>query len=281
MPADTLVFDMSSQSEGTPQVFVKKDWLSILDNQNQNYQGNQSVLDTSQLANSNKYLNYREGYLSVPLLLTLTANAVSASFLPNTTAKSCDYAVGLKNWYGSIIHSFTLDYNGTTICQQTPYIGMWNTFKLMTSLSYGDLLTQGPSIGFYPDTSTAFSYTTAASTAGNGTANNNNASSTIVPTGFWNQFDISNLGFLERQTNWNFDPDGLTTVGAVAFSTLISTTNLNLAYKSYIFNKVNGTASVQGVWQAAIMAIIKLKHIHSFFERVPLLKGVFMKMTAN
>ncbi len=72
MSADTLVFDMSSQSEGSPAIFVRKDWLSILDNQNQNYQGNQSVIDTSQLANSNKYMNYREGYLTVPLLSTLT-----------------------------------------------------------------------------------------------------------------------------------------------------------------------------------------------------------------
>jgi hypothetical protein len=40
MSADTLVFDMSSQSEGSPAIFVRKDWLSILDNQNQNYQGN-------------------------------------------------------------------------------------------------------------------------------------------------------------------------------------------------------------------------------------------------
>jgi hypothetical protein len=36
---------MSSQSEGSPALFVKKDWLSILDNQNQSYQGNQSVID--------------------------------------------------------------------------------------------------------------------------------------------------------------------------------------------------------------------------------------------
>ena len=69
---DGLVFDMSSQSEGVPSVFTKKDWLSILDNQNNNYQGNQCVIDTSQLANSNKFMNYREAYLTVPMLITLT-----------------------------------------------------------------------------------------------------------------------------------------------------------------------------------------------------------------
>ena len=115
MSGDTLVFDMSSMSEGTPSVFVRKDWLSILDNQNQNYQGNQSVLDTSQLANSNKYMNYREAYLTVPLLITLTQQTgAAAAFNPETAATSADYAIGLKNWYGSIVHSMTLDYNGTT-----------------------------------------------------------------------------------------------------------------------------------------------------------------------
>ena len=287
--ADTLVFDMSSMAEGTPSVFVRKDWLSILDNQNQNYQGNQSVIDTSQLANSNKYMNYREAYLTVPMVLTLTqtvgATAVIA-FAPNTTGTSADYAVGLKNWYGSVVHSFTLDYNGTTIIQQTPFCGLWNTFKLMTSLSYQDLITQGSSIGFYPDDAQSFQYTTADSTSGVGVCNNQN-SSAVPSVLLWNQFDISNSGYLARQQAWNFDPDGLTGVGVTngAFSNLITTGSLNLLWKSYIYNKTNAVGAnpttASGVWQAAITAIIKLKHLHSFFERVPLLKGVFMKMTLN
>ena len=34
---DKLVFDLSQEVEGTPNVFVRKDWINILDNQNQNY----------------------------------------------------------------------------------------------------------------------------------------------------------------------------------------------------------------------------------------------------
>ena len=118
MSADTdvLVFDMSSQSEGSPALFVKKDWLSILDNQNQNYQGNQCIIDTSQLANSNKYMNYREAYLSVPLLITATASGLTASTNPVTALPTTlpDFAFGLKNWLATVVHSITLDYNGTT-----------------------------------------------------------------------------------------------------------------------------------------------------------------------
>ena len=55
MSADKLVFDLSQEIEGSPQVFIRKDWLSILDNMNQNYSANQCVIDTSQIANSKIY----------------------------------------------------------------------------------------------------------------------------------------------------------------------------------------------------------------------------------
>ena len=120
---DSLVYDMSLASEAQPSVFVKRDWLNILDNQNGNYQGNQVVIDTSQLANSNKMMGYREAYLSVPLLMTATSGSATTSspiMEPATAGSSADYAFGLKNWYGSIVHSITLDLAGTTIIQQTP-----------------------------------------------------------------------------------------------------------------------------------------------------------------
>jgi hypothetical protein len=298
MSADTLVFDMSSMSEGTPSVFVRKDWLSILDNQNQNYQGNQSVIDTSQLANSNKYMNYREAYLTIPLIMTLTQSVGSAGTYAPATAdgtQSPDYVMGLKNWYGSIVHSFTLDYNGTTIIQQTPYCGLWNTFKLMTSLSYNDIVVNGAQLGFYPDDATSFRFDSVATTNGLGTSNNRNLGAFPVVADAFNQFDPYNVGFLRRQQGWNFDPAGIvgtldttptynTYAGASTAGTLTTTSNLNLLWKSYIFNKVSATnapTTTAGVVQVAITAQVWLKHLHSFFERVPLLKGVFMKMTLN
>lgn len=76
---DSTVYDMTMQSEGNPAVFVRKDWLSILDNQSQNYQGNQSIIDTSQLSNSDKYMSYYEGILLIPLLITVTGGTPLAA----------------------------------------------------------------------------------------------------------------------------------------------------------------------------------------------------------
>jgi len=324
---DKLVFDLSQEIEGSPNVFIRKDWINILDNQNQNYNNNQSVVDTSQLSNSNKYMSYRESYFLMPMLATLTQTSLSngdiystntAGFSPAQTLQSADYAIGLKNWFGQIIHSFTLDYNGTTIVQQTPYINMWNSFKLLTSLSLDDINTQGATIGFYPDDATTWTFNDASTgpTAvgnintrqlnGQGVCNNTNLQVSQPVSGAWNNFDSGdgNEGFLKRQNLINFDIDGVVgggVNGAVASSTkygsLLSGTGTagsgasdasKAVWKSYISSKVDALRSAsatsfttQGTIQFCITATVYLKHIHSFFNMCPLLKGVFMKMTMN
>jgi len=346
---DKLVFDLSQEVEGSPNVFVRKDWINILDNQNQNYSNNQSIIDTSQLSNSNKFFSYRESYLAVPMLLTIgLPNTASITYTPAgtttlaggaivfgdfaTASGSGDYTMGLKNWFGTMIHSLTLDYNGTTILQQTPYVNMWNAFKLMTSLSYQDLITQGAKIGFYPDDATAFQFfPTAAGTAAtassgvtdfllDGVCNNTNFVSSSVVSGAFNNWNSGNgnIGLLERQQNINFNTAGkISTSGA---ATLIAglttavygdllqnaaatygsnTTNVGVLtnlWKSYVLTKISGAATSAAaaagvattfsaftapVYQINIMATIMLKHLNSFFNMTPLLKGVFMKLTLN
>jgi hypothetical protein len=352
---DKLVFDLSQEVEGSPNVFVRKDWINILDNQNQNYSNSQSIIDTSQLSNSNKYMSYREAYLAIPLLLSMGLPKTGISITPeaagesvsvadlsigkwNAASTSADYSLGLKNWFGTIIHSMTLDYNGTTTCQQTPYINMWNTFKLMTSLSYQDLISQGCQIGFYPDDSTSFQYfptgtptVVGGATVGGavntaavvgtdfllqGTCNNTNLLTSTSVSGRYNAFDsgAGNDGFLKRQQYINFDleaklcqSDLTVSNGATSskYSDLIysatSAAGLNASvsnmWKSYIFNRVSGsialaastgagvtpvqTHTTSPLFQIAVLGIIKLKHLHSFFNMCPLLKGVFMKLTLN
>jgi len=286
MSGDKLVFDLSQESETVPNIFIKKSWLNILDNQNGNYNNNQSVIDTSQLTNSNKYMSYREGYLAVPMLLTLTSTTASTDFTPALAngSRSCDYAVGLKNWFGSMIHSITLDVNGTTIIQQTPFTNMWNSFKLMTTLSWNDVITSGCTMGFFPDDPLSWSIQTSDTTSGRQVCNNTNASGQALGslvTGAFNSYKSANgnRGLLARQQYINYDPDGIP--GSGTYSAILPANSCNLLWKSYISNKVSGTASLPGVYQVSIMGFIQLKHLHSFFNQMPLLKGVFMKLTLS
>ena len=86
MSGDALVFHMANSSRKDPSVFVKKDWLAISDDMNQNYAGNQIVIQTSALSNSNKYLDYRligrvvVHCCCVPYVRTLSAMRVMRCF---------------------------------------------------------------------------------------------------------------------------------------------------------------------------------------------------------
>jgi hypothetical protein len=281
---DKLVFDLSQELEGTPNIFIRKDWINILDNQNGQYSANQCVIDTSQLSNSNKYLNYREAYLSIPLLLTLTGDALT----PGTSGTSADYSIGLKNWFGSIVHSLTVDYNNTTIIQQTPFISMVNSFRLMTTLSWSDIAIMGSTIGFYPDDALTWSYHNAGPTAsGVGVCNNSNFSGTstgVLVTAVFNKYKSTqaNEGFLQRQTYINYDPDGSSGTGT--YSGLLTDAKASELFKSFISRKVNaavGPPIVPGCYQISVRATVYLRHLHPFFNHVPLLKGVYMKMILN
>lgn len=332
MSADKLVFDLSQEIEGTPQVFIKKDWLSILDNMNTNYNSNQTIIDTSQLSNSNKYMSYREAYLAVPLLLTLSSSTsfvagtdgdpVPAGMDPTASISGagagvtvpyptgCDYAIGLKNWFGSVFHSLTLDMNGTTIIQQTPLINMVNSFRLMTTLSWNDVITQGSTIGFYPDSATSWTITGSPTVpyvknqAGMGVCNNTLFPSTDTPFSAsidagglqtflsgsastnLNTFQTGagNKGFLKRIQYVNMDLEA--SAGWVGTSnsagdsrgpTPVPVTGLvknwDTQWNSYISQKG------LGVIQSSIMATVYLKHLHNFFAMCPLLKGTFFKLT--
>jgi hypothetical protein len=100
---------------------------------------------------------------------------------------------------------------------------------------------------------------------------------------------------------WNFNPEQI--AGSVSGETNVSQAGtfyvggavpansgsqnpgplagLTSLWKSYIFSRVDTDDAIQGQICWAITAQIYLKHLHSFFERVPLLKGVFCKMTLN
>lgn len=328
---DKLVFDLSQEVEGSPNVFIRKDWINILDNQNQNYQNNQSIIDTSQLSNSNKYMSYREAYLAVPLLLSAsTPGNDSIDTAPNNGFGTADYALGLKNWFGQIIHSFTLDYNGTTIVQQTPFINMWNTFKLLTTLSYSDIITQGSTIGFYPDTSNAWTFYLETGTLPIGVSNpiNNAQNGLYVCNNDLNMFETNissslssignrylgsgllsnasgtnvtteanansvgnitptvglggNIGLTKRISWINYNPSILAGASTSYGLLGVASATMQTIWKSYISQQINSQTNAQsGKMQISVMATIYLKHICGFFNMIPLLKGVFMKLTMN
>ena len=106
-----------------------------------------------------------------------------------------------------MVNSISVAYNGTTVVQQMPFQSVLNSFKLMTSLSYQDLLTQGASLGFWPDDPLSVSFHGAdllSDPDGQGVCANKN-STLISPAAYgastnFNSYNAfgANIGFKKR-----------------------------------------------------------------------------------
>ena len=72
---DKLVFDLSTEIEGSPNIFVKKDWLNILDNQDDISFINKLPDDTRQTLS--KSLKYKANTLCESLKLWFEENNLS------------------------------------------------------------------------------------------------------------------------------------------------------------------------------------------------------------
>ena len=275
MSSDSLVFDMAMAGSAAPSVFIKKDYFKVTDDQNGIYTGNQSVIQTSATANSGRYMDFKNSYITIPLVLSLTANGVGAAFTPG--AVNSNFSIGLKNWFGSVIHSCQVDFNNTTAQQLTSYQSMFNAFKLHTTLSLDDVATQGASIGYAKDTATSWGRT-----AATGLQNNRNILLASATAG--NNMATGNAGFYERQKAICFDPLQTTdtdNAAGLAYSTLCSATNAQNLYRSHVYRKVNGAGAVVGSLQIAVMANVMTKHLSDFLAKLPLCKGSFVKITMN
>jgi hypothetical protein len=176
----------------------------------------------------------------------------------------------------------------------------------MTTLSYNDIITQGSTIGFYPDTPGAWLYIDSNATynvggvptnQGQWVCNNDlshsmdeigsfvsSTSSVFLPA---NGGVGGNFGLTKRISYINFNPNVVPNGSALqpTYAQVgITALGANQVWKSYIYNQQNsvaGAGAASGIMQIAVMATIYLKHIHSFFNMVPLLKGAFMKLTMN
>ena len=277
MSADTYVYDLSSMPESNSNIMIRKDWLSLQDLNATNYNSNVSTIATDSIANSSKFCNFYESVLLVPVTVTLTPSTAAQVFSPATAATACDYALGLKNSSLSIIHSMSVELNGSVVCQQVPYIALYNNFKLMCTMNVTDYAIFS-SIGFAVDDATSVQYYTTPSASGMGTCNNQNYINVngIFSGQFASLYGNGNAGFLQRQKFYNLQPLG--SIGTGAITSLISNSNLNKIYKSYITTPVNTNGGSAGYWQQWLVLQIRLRDVADLFASMGLLRGIMARL---
>ena len=120
-------------------LFEKNEWLVVNDTM-VDYNSNTSIIETAPLANNGKFVVYNKGYISVPLLITVTGEAALVKD---------DFKVAIKQSFLSLVNSITVDLNGQNIVQQNNLIDIVNNFQLLTQES-NSTLPRWATIGFNP-----------------------------------------------------------------------------------------------------------------------------------
>ena len=315
--ADNLVFEESVQSVVDTQDFISKKWVYVNDNNNGNY-SSQVVLDSTPLSNAGAWVNWQEAYITMPLIVQLTsgtgANIVANSFNPLHTW-------AFKNGFWQMINSMTIEFNNQNVVQQTPFTNVFRSFKAMTSFSVDDVKNHGASIGFSPDNAGSWTYDTDDGTAvnttpnGRGLSNNRNApfqpavssligtgsgalatqiysyvaspASGLVATGVSpetgapNPTNVNscqynfNDGLLRRQEWVGYAPSPSLALNPTTNQALINPqSTCDEVYRSYA-QVATGCAS----WK--IWARLRLKDLHDYFDKMPLLKGSTIRFYIN
>jgi hypothetical protein len=255
---------MKSQEKKYDSVFNKREWLYINDT-NTSYDQGTSIIETTSLSNNSKFLDYNSGYLSVPILITLTSNAAAITGIADTGVLPYTKSIGFKQSFLSMINSITVDLNGQPMVQQNQLIDIYNHFRLLTSESWTSQ-NRWSTIGFYPDVSTAAGLSSATTiyAPANQPANNS-------------EF---NTGFTER-IKYILDDAGRTFSGEVesVLSNVILKADLAKLYVSHISTLIAGTADTKSpLIQYSVKATIMLKDIHPLFEVMPISKSLNFKI---
>lgn len=285
---DEYLVNASSSPQVSSQDMIDKEILFVQDSNGGSYSG-QFVIETSSLANSGKFLAYSESYLEIPFVVSLqsSSNLTAANSLIN------GFMVGLKNGHHQLIDSIQVDMGNTNVVQLQPYTNYHVSYKLNTEMSVSDVKKYGDVIGFSLDNACTSTWTSLASSdSGDGTSNNRlyNINQTAVgninPPNWRTQLDENNVnsGFYERQKNKALDLQLLS--GSALPGTGwggnpgISTIALaNQVAKSYMTS--SGGVGAGNVWQWVIVATIRMRDLCDFFDKIPLLRGVFLRATIN
>lgn len=271
---DATLYDETIENPIEPKPFVDKDMLYVLDQNGGSYNG-QITFDTSSLSNSGRWQSFSEGYVVIPFVITVKSASADTTIINA-------FCAGLKNGTHQLIDSIQVDYNNTNVVQLQPFTNFFVQYKLMSKFSTDDLAKWGPVTLFEPDTPTSFVYRGAPAIEGIGHTNNRiQKDPTPSVTARWaqgagNPLTDFNAGYAKRLTYTS-----QINTGSASLPEMVSSAAFNNVGKNYYAVNGVGAGDATTTYQWNMLATIPLKFLADFFEKMPLVKGGFMRFIIN
>ena len=263
---DETTFQHSLDPQQTEFEFSNRQFAWLADSNNSSYANGQIVFDCASLANSGRFVDWSQSYMTIPLVLDVNLSTATTASVENV------FAASLKNGYHQLINSLSLEITNNSTVNLTNFSNIKINYDLLTTCSREDELNFLPSINFVKDNAESLSYRKDASSAGYGETNNVIAQSLFNPTSGWGKTAYTqNAGRLQRMLNTSFDPSTTLNAATVNYT---SQTATSLAVKNYA---TQGTTDM--VYY--ILATIPLKVIHDIFKKLPLTKGMYARIIVN
>ena len=243
---------------------IDKEVLYVADQNNGSYNG-QITFDTSSLSNNGRWTAYNEATMVIPLVVSLKGSASLVDAAPTM------FSVGLKNGFYQLIDSIQVEYNNTGVVQLTPFTNFYVNYKILSSFSQNDLIKHGALLGISPDNAGSFSYSADGATNGNGFRNNEFLTTANRPL---DRPEQVNNGFIQRQINNTAD-------AAAGYSgiAMLTSASHNTIGKGYYYADTGDAAAK--VWTWTVLAVIRLKDVCDFFDKLPLVRGATVRLTVN
>jgi hypothetical protein len=280
--ADPIIYDRVSKEEFQETPFLDRQMLYVQDSNNQNYSTHQVVFESQAMSSSGKWLDYSESFLSFPVWMCASATGAGVDFAADNGIHA-DYLLGLKSGSHQLIHSLTLDYNGSTVIQGNSFLNSLVNYNMVSTFSQDSIRKLNASIFFNPPTDDSWIWSpTVATSFGVGLCDNNNYIRTVGHT-FGEcgaRAHRGNQGFLENQKSM---AGSYAIPAGVGFDAGISSNSPQAIMTDGVQNnqQVNKNRDIAGCHIKQFMACIRLKDLHDFFKKLPLLRSAHFRLVLN
>ena len=267
---DEFAYYNSQNEQKTEFIFSNTQHVYVPDqNSGGSYPNGQVVFDLASLSNSGKYIDFQQSYITVPLVMNLNLTGSGAA-----PSNENAFASSLKNGFHQLINSMSVEITNAQVVNLTNLSNLDIHYRLLSTCSREDELNFLPSINFHKDTAESITYFDVSGGTGLGETNNVIKQSLFESTtGFGSSGLNSNLGRLQRQINTSFDP--VNGVNGSAKTQLTTEAVCKTVSKNYCI--INGQTDINHY----ILATIPLKIIHDLFKKLPLTKGMYMRLILN
>ena len=142
--SDLYTYQQTVSPQEPQFIFSDKQVVYVPDSNNGSYPSGVVSFDLTSLANTSKWMDLKNSFISIPLVMELKASAGAFA----TANVENAFAMSLKNHVFQLLHSMSLEIGNNSVVNLTNFANIDINYKILNSFSQDDVNNLGPSILF-------------------------------------------------------------------------------------------------------------------------------------